>query len=167
MTVARLTKRRNRLEKVHQQVLDDLIQSGLTQAEVAVKYKVTPAAISEFVKRHSVELLTQTEAIEEAAKVYRITVKTERIADAQAEYDKLGEWLDEHGLTERAVRYDKDGNEVGETIRLRKDAIDARRQYRREVAEELGALPRPDQNINIKAAVLVRQLEGAQLDDIG
>lgn len=164
MTVARLTKRRNRLEKVHQQVLDDLIGSGLTQAEIAVKYKVAPASISDFVRRHSVELVRQTREIEERATVYRISQKEMRIADVQAEYDKVEAWIADNGLTERTVRYDKDGNEVGETIRLRKDALDTRRALRREVAEELGALPRPDQNINIKAMMLIREVGGTEVD---
>lgn len=154
MTVARLTKRRNRLEKVHQQVLDDLIGSGLTQAQIAVKYKVAPASISDFVRRHSEEIVRQTREIEERATVYRIAQKEMRIADVQAEYDKVEAWIDEHGLTERVVRWDKDGNEVGETIRLRKDALDTRRALRREVAEELGSLPKVDITLNVQNNVV-------------
>lgn len=166
MTVARRTKRRNRLEKQTQEVITDLL-NGMTQAEVARKYAVATSSISDFAVRHAEEITSRAIAVERQAADYDISAKVWRIAQAQADYNRVSDWVDEHSLSERTVRYDKDGNEVGETVRLRKDALDTLRQYRREVAEELGALPRPDQNINIRALMAVRQVDGIDLDKLG
>lgn len=160
MTTARLTKRRNKLEKQTDAVLDALVIDNLTQEQVAERFKVSAAAVSKFVARHSVELVAQQEAIQQAAIAYRIAIKEERIAEAARDYDNISAWEAEHGLSERTVRYDRDGNEVGETIRFRRDLVDAKRAIRREVAEELGQLPKTSDTTINNNLVLIRQYNG-------
>lgn len=178
MTVARITKRRTRLEKIAQEVIDDLVTGGLTQAEVAVKRKVSPNAVSEFVRRHSVEIVAQTRAIEEAATVYRIGVKEMRIADKNTLAQLLetvrqeraeGRTGLETGLVAKTYKMVGNGRnaQIVEEYKIDTALVSAIDQLHHSAAEELGQLPRPDQNINIKAAVLVRQIDGTNVEDIG
>lgn len=163
MTTKRVTQRRTKLEKNKPEVISMLVH-GSNESQVAARYHVDPSAVTRFVQRHAVEIQGITEVIEANARENLIADKTWRITESQRQYTAVDEWLQEHGLSQRSVRYDKDGNEVGETISLRKDALDALRSYRREVAEELGALPRPDQNINVKAMMLIREIGGTEID---
>jgi hypothetical protein len=165
MPPKRVTQRRTRLEKHFTDVFSDVL-AGLNQQEIARKYKVTPAAVSLFKTRNSEVIEQALKEVGYKTREAAIADKQYRIMEAQNDYNTIEEWLGEHGLSERTVRYDKDGNEIGETIRFRKDLVDARRQLRRDVAEELGQLPRPDQNINVKALMLVRQVEGEHLEEL-
>lgn len=124
--------------------------AGMAQTEVAAKYGVTPAAVSYF-KTRNAEVLNQAMAetayrsreVAIADKTYRISEYSELYNKAKSEIDSAEESSD------------------------RISAIREARGSLKAVAEELGALPRPDQNINIKAAVLVRQLEGSNPENIG
>lgn len=166
MTTKRLTQRRTRLEKHFPEVFSDLV-SGVTQPEIARKYGVDPSAVAYFKRRNAEALEKAMSEVVDYTRDVSIANKEWRIREAQGDYDKVIDWLTEHSMTERTVRWDKDGNEVGETIRIRKDALDLLKGYRREVAEELGQLPKADLNINLKAAVLVRQIEGNALEELG
>lgn len=146
MTARRITGRRHKLEKQRIDVLD-MLTSGKTQAEVARITKVSREAVSKFVERHASELIARTEAIEADAANYAISSKVWRIG----EYDDL--------YARAKAEIDLAEDTYGKVA-----AVKAASGALRAVAEELGALPRPDQNINIKAMMLIREVGGTEID---
>lgn len=149
MPAKRLTQRRTRLEKNFTAVFSDML-SGMTQPEIAAKYGVGPSAVAHFKSRNA-------EALQQAMAETAYRSREVDIANKTYRISELG---DLYGTAKAEIT-------TAESTTERLAAINTASARLRQVAEELGALPRPDQNINIKAAVLVRQLEGAQLDDIG
>lgn len=149
MTPKRVTQRRTKLEKHFTDVFSDLM-AGKSQTEIAAKYGTTQAAVSLF-KTRNAEVLNQ--ALAESAYAVRaldISDKTFRISEYSDLYSKAKAEVD-----------------AAEASSDRVSAIREARGSLRAVAEELGALPRPDQNINIKALIAVRQVEGINLEDLG
>lgn len=131
-----------------------------TQRELAAKYGVSHTAIQMFKTRNLSALNAAMAEVTRYSADKAIADKVWRIAEAQRAHDDIEAWLAEYGLSERTVRYDRDGNEVGETIRFRKDVIDALRQLRRDVAEELGQLPKTGDTTINNLQVLIRQYNG-------
>ncbi len=149
MTVARRTKRRTRLEKQTQEVIGDLLD-GMSQANVARKYAVATSSVSDFAVRHGEEINRRAEAVETDSAVHQISSKVWRIGENQELYS----------LAKAEVT-------TAETTSERLAAINTASARLRQVAEELGALPRPDQNVNIRAQLLVREYKGANPEDVG
>ncbi len=125
----------------------DLLTAGKTQADVARIHKVSREAVSKFAERHAEELITRTEAIEAEAANYAIASKAWRIG----EYDSL------YATAKAEI-------DLAEDTYGKVAAVKAASGALRAVAEELGALPRPDQNINVRAQLLIRELGGTDID---
>ncbi len=122
---------------------------------------VTPPAVTQFADRHSADLDAMRAEIVRQVEDYAIAQKVNRIASLDALHGEIEEWLAEHTLTERSVRYDKDGNEVGETLRFRGDAVNALRGVLKDAADEMGQLPqRAGDTYNIDKAIIVREYSG-------
>lgn len=120
----------------------DLVD-GLNMTEMAAKYHVDHSAVVKF-KQRNAEALEQAiaEVVDYSRKV-AISDKTFRISELGGIYDNA---KSEYGSAEAT------------TDRLA--ALREARSTLRAVAEELGDLPKPDQNLNIRAQVLLRQVEG-------
>lgn len=160
MPERRITARRNTLERRYPDVFNDLVQGKESLRALAAKYGVSHTALTKFKVRNAEALNAAMAEVTRYAAGLSIADKQYRLSRAQADFDAVTAWLQEHTLTERTVRYDRDGNEVGETIRLRKDALDMLRAYRREVAEELGQLPKTSDTTINNNLVLIRQYNG-------
>lgn len=160
MPAKRATARRNRLERNYTAVFSDLVDGTQTQRAIAEKYGVTPMAVQKFVQRNTEALDQASREVARYSADKAIADKVWRISEAQRAHDEVDAWLAENGLSETTKRYDRDGNVVGETVRFRKDALDLQRQLRRDVAEELGQLPKnADVTVN-NLQVLIRQYNG-------
>lgn len=137
MTQPRATTRRTALEKRRELVLADLID-GMKAADVARKYKVERSSVTRFAHKYKAELTAMSLKVEKAVEDYAIASKAHRIGELARLYDDVTAWIGEHGYTESTVRYDRDGNEVGRTERLRADALAQIRGLLADAALELG-----------------------------
>lgn len=177
MTPKRVTQRRTRLEKHFDTVFQDIV-AGLSGAEIAVKYKVDPSAVTYF-KRRNAEALDQamrevTDYSKQTAiadKQYRLMVKDrlESLLETVREARSRGETGEDTGLVTKTYKMIGSGESAKTVVEYRVDtalvaAIDS---LHKSAAEELGQLPRPDQNINIKQLLLVREIDGASIEELG
>lgn len=103
--------------------------------------------------------------IEASITTYGYGNKSRRLKRLHDTAVEVGMWREEHGLSERTVRYDKDGNELGETVRFNKDVVAEERQVLHAIAEELGQLPRTGDNAT-GSIVLIRELN-ISIESIG
>ena len=149
MTTARLTKRRTTLEKHRSEVLDMLLD-GAKPADIAKRHKVSIEAVMKFQQRHAETINTQVAAAEEKADIHRVSRKAYRIGEMQGLYD----------TSKAEINLAEDTSGKVAAIKTALSILHA-------AAEELGQLPRPDQNINLRAQVLIRELKGANPEELG
>lgn len=146
MTPKRVTQRRTRLEKHFSDVFADLVGS-IPQPEIARKYGVTPAAVTLF-KQRNAEALEQ--AMNEVTKYHADT------AIANKEY-RIGELSSLYEVARAEIATAESHSDKAMMINTAAARL-------KQVAEELGQLPRPDQNINVKAMLLLREVSGTDTD---
>jgi hypothetical protein len=101
----------------------------------------------QFQQRHAETINAQVSEVEERAEQYRIAHKVYRIGEHQELYDTSKASIAE-----------------AETTQDKLAAVKTALQALHSVAEELGQLPRPDQNINIKAMLLLREVGGTDVE---
>lgn len=147
MTVARKTKRRNKLETVAVEAMADLM--SMTIPDAARKYGVTRQSMHQFAYRHAEELEELKQKVVERAETFEIEQKHYRLGETQELYTRAKAEID-----------------LAEDTYSKVAAIKTANGLLRYAAEELGQLPRPDQNINVKAMMLIRQVEGADIEEL-
>ena len=150
MTTARKTARRTVFERNKEEVLD-LLVSGMSPTAIAERIGASKPALYVFMVRHKAELDAMRAQVQALARPFSIAEKVNRIAEYAETLDMVNGYIAEHGLEERSKRYDKEGNEVGETIRFNAPVVAQKRGLLRDVAEELGQLPRPEVNIDARS----------------
>jgi transposase len=161
MTPARATARRTSLEK-HQDEVVALLLTGWTQEQVATKYKVNASSVHKFIGRHSARLTALKTEITRQTDQYAIAHQVGRVAELQHLYDLTRAEVDEYGIIIVETRTEKNGNT--ETVIVTRDyragLVKEARGILEQVADELGQKVKPDQNVNLRAQVLVRQVSG-------
>lgn len=140
---------RSRLEKNFAAVFRDLADGRMTQVAIAAKYRVSQQAVSQFAERNRPALDQAKAETVDYTKQALVADKGYRISELGDIYSKTREEY-----------------EAAESTSDRLAALKESRGTLRAVSEELGQLPRPDQNINIKAALLIRQIEGSDLGEL-
>lgn len=175
MTQVRLTKRRNRLEKRRDEVIKALATQPRTLAEIASDFGVSESALYLFQERHAEEIEPMRESAREAALDFAIAQKVHRMRNKQMLWSLLGEVVEARkrgetglhtGLVVKTVRELKSGTLV-EEYRIDDGLLAAVERLETSAAHEMGDIPRPDQNINVKALLLVREIDGASLEELG
>lgn len=146
MTAKRVTQRRTKLEKHFDTVFTD-IMSGMPNTAIAQKYDVDKSAVTYFKQRNA-------EALDQAMKEVVRYSRAQDIANKDFRISELGS----------LYTVAKSEIDVAETTPDRLNAVKTAMGALRGVAEELGQLPRPDQNINVKAMLLVREIGGTDVD---
>ncbi len=121
--------------------------------EVAAKYDVSRSAVTQFIERHSPVITALQVEAERQVQDYAIASKVWRVKELDSLYNDVSQWIAEHGFTETSVRYDRDGNEVGRTERLRADALAQVRGLLDDAAKELGHRVTKGDTTNIAAVV--------------
>jgi hypothetical protein len=165
-TQTKATKRPHVLERNRAEVVA-ILATGDQPADVARLYGVEVSTVTRFVDRYAEPIAALRVEVVKQIEDYAIASKVNRIAALDKLYGEIDVWLEEHSLSERTVRWDEDGNEVGETIRFRADAINALRGVLKDAATELGQLPKPDVHNTVNVGILVRQLSGFDPEQIG
>lgn len=145
-----------------------MLMDGVTPAEVArqvstSRHPVTRAAVCAFRKRHAEELQPIIEQVEKQITDAAIADKVQRILDADADYKRLGDIIAARatdkryeepgyssGLMTHTLRQIGTGRnaEVVDEYKVDTALVAERRALRREVAEALGQLPKPQVNID-------------------
>ena len=130
-----------------------------TQAQIAAKYKVSPSAMTQFVRRHEDKLEALHARVERQVEDYVIAHKINRIAGLDQLAREVRAYIDEHGLVERSVVTTENAEIVRERF-AREVSAEMRALYRA-AAEELNQLPKPTSGdtFNIDKAILVRYVE--------
>lgn len=146
MTAKRVTQRRTKLEKQFSDVFSD-IMAGLPGTEIAAKYGVDRSAVAHF-KRRNAEALNQA--------MVEVTNYSKQTDVANKEY-RISELGGLYGVAKAEIQ-------TAESSTDRLNAVKTAMGALRGVAEELGQLPRPDQNINVKAMMLIREIGGTEID---
>lgn len=152
MTQKRLTQRRTKLEKQKELVLTDLL-GGLSQAEVAQKYMVSRPAVSTFVDRHRDSLTALQLEVGRQVTDYAIASSVFRVRELDSLYNKVMTFLAEQGFAERITRYNRDGEVVSQTDRVRDTTIAQIRGILDDAAKELGHRVTKGDTTNIAAVV--------------
>jgi hypothetical protein len=144
-----------------------VLATGTQPADVARLYNVAVSTVTRFAEKYAEPIAAMRAEVIRQVEDYAIAHKVNRVAALDKLYTDIDAWIEEHSLTERTVRWDEDGNEVGEVLRFRSDAVNALRGVLKDAATELGQLPRPDNNTTVNVGILVRQLAGYNPEDIG
>lgn len=154
------------------------ILEGVKDAEIARRVGVHRSAIFRFRQRHIEDIAPAVEQVEKQIADAAIADKVRRILDADEDYRRLGSVIEARA---NDTRYDEPGYKSGVMVHQPKQIgsgksatlvdeykvdtalIAERRALRRAVAEELGALPRPETHVNIdNRRIVVRYVEGPQ-----
>lgn len=174
MTTKRVTQRRTKLEKHFSEVFTDCM-AGMNLPEIAAKYGVDPSAVTRF-KQRNAEALDQAmrEVIDYsrqtaiADKQYRLMVKDrlETLLEKVRQDRANGGTGLETGLVAKTYRMIGSGlnAQIVEEYKVDTGLVAAIDSLHKSAAEELGQLPRPDQNVNVKAMLLVREIGGTDID---
>ncbi len=177
MTVARSTLRRTSLEK-HKGEVIALLLTGMKPGEIATKYKVHPSALTKFMRRHEDRLVTLRDKVTAQVEDYAIAAKVNRVAtndllknllDQVREARQNGGTGIETGLVVRTYKAlgSGDNMQIVEEYSIDPALLAAVDRLHRSTAEELGQLPRPEQNVNLRAQVLIREIAGFDPEQLG
>lgn len=181
MTTRRLTKRRAVLERHKSEVLA-LVVEGRGDPEIAAKYGCRRESVYLFRERYKDLLLGMRGEVERQVEAAAIAHVVNRVFDADADYNRLGEVIDARagdprytepgyrsGLMVHEVKAIGAGENFAVVDQYKVDTalIAERRALRRAVAEELGQLPRAEVNVDARTQILIRQVEGFDVDKLG
>ncbi len=150
----------------------------MTQADVARKYGTARTSVTEFVRRNSEalqqamnEVVDYSKQTAIADKQYRLMVKDrlESLLETVRQARSRGETGESTGLVTKTYKIIGTGKsaQMVEEYKIDTGLVAAIDSLHKSAAEELGQLPRPDQNINVKALLLVREIDGASLEELG
>lgn len=156
------------LEK-RQALVISRLSTGHSQADVAREFGATTGAVALFVARHAAEIDEMTAAVNSVVKQNEIANKDFRVKELGAIYNDLKSEREQYGIhvVQTVTETDGETTRVIETRDLRRDLVAESRAVLRAVAEELGQIPKTDQNINIRQQVLIRQIEGVDPEKLG
>lgn len=174
MTAKRVTQRRTRLEKNFSTVFQDVV-AGMSQSAIAAKYGVRQQSVSEFIGRNRVALdqaMTEvTDYVKQVAiadKQYRLMVKDrlESLLETVRVARTNGETGESTGLVTKTYKIIGTGKsaQLVEEYKVDTALVAAIDSLHRSAAEELGQLPKADQNINVKAMLLIREVGGTDIE---
>lgn len=149
-----------RRERIIGLVVDGLTDNDIAKVISTKRISVSQPAITQFRQRHVAAIEAKKAEAVQAVKDEWIADKQERIKRLAGLYQDVEDWQTENGISEVTISYDKDGAERGRTLKLNAALVNAKRGILSDVSDQLGQTPRPDQNLNIKAQVLVRQYVG-------
>lgn len=116
----------------------------------ALGVSVTHRAVVGFQRRHREEIVTLEDAVRTQLTGRAITEKAERIRRLSALYDGMQAIVDERGLMAEDVKWIGD-TESGREVKVQRFDAGLVREMRavlREVAEQLGQIPRPPINVS-------------------
>jgi len=122
----------------------DLTDKGASLDQVAVACERSTAWVKQ-TRAHpafKARLDSVLAELEANVQVYGYGNKSRRLKRLHDTATEIEQWKAEHGYTERSVRYDKDGEVVGETTRFNDAVVREERAVLHAIAEELGQLPR-------------------------
>lgn len=159
-----------------------LMIEGLSDREIAERIKVSRQAITAFRARHPQEIERAAAEVVRQVEEAAIAHKVNRVLDADADYQRLGQVIAARAADER---YDEPGYATGMMVHRIKAigtgkhqtivdefevdtaVIAERRALRKAVAEELDQLPRgSNAQIGVGVEVVVRTLIGMRDEDI-
>lgn len=143
------------------QLIRLLAEGEITRAKMAKQYGVSSRAITDFARRHAVDIAEAKRFIQDELAALWVSKKANRVAEYQQMIDDLGYELD------RALRCDDDSLEerVGLRDRDLRDVIKTRATLLRDVAEQLGQLPQRSNDTNDSVS-LIHQLVGIPDEDL-
>jgi len=184
MTARRLTSRRNVLDNRKDEVIAALV-SGDSYSVAADRFGVSKAAIAYFVVRHEVALRTMREKVALAVEDYAIATKVNRIAAMDDRWQRIRSVIDQRAADGAKHWADVPGMDTGIVVHQVKQigagknatmidefVVDTgtmaeARAIEKAAADELGQIPRPDNNTTVNVGILVRQLSGYDPEQIG
>lgn len=148
------------------------VVSGMTDLEVsrAISTKrrsVSQPAITQFRQRHAAEIEAAKAALVEATRHHWIADQQQRIEKLEQLFDDVQSYQDENGLSEVTIGYDDQGGERSRTVRFAGAIVAAKRGILSDVSDELGQKVKPDQNVNLRAQVLIRGVTGFDPAELG
>jgi hypothetical protein len=160
VTEARLTKRRNVLERNYDKVIA-LVLEGASDHEIARQVKCAPRSVGAFKTRHKAELTRLSDELNDKVANYTISNIVNRIADAQLRRDLLvavaearakGLTGEETGIVmvEERVYGSGPGSTTVKAYRVDTAFLAEWRQNDKHVAEQLGQLPKPEMNFDLR-----------------
>ena len=171
----RATKRRTVLERNRAEVAA-ILATGEPHAEVARIFGVERSSVLRFQERHIEAIQLMAAELERQVTDALLAHKVNRIWDAQADYDRLGDIIDARS---KDTRYDEPGYATGlmahtlrqigtgktaeivDEFKVDTALVAERRTLRRAVAEELDHLPRgANVSVNVQQN-FVRYIIGA------
>lgn len=166
MTTPRVTSRRTALEKHREEVIA-LLLTGSKPVEIATKYKVSRSSLTKFMVRHVDKLTALRTEIQKRSEDYLVADKVARIAAKDQRWALLeqvrreraagGTGL-ESGLVVKTYKMVGSGKNavMVEEYKIDPGLLDGFDRIERGAAEELGQIPKADQNVNLRAQVLIR-----------
>jgi hypothetical protein len=149
--------------------------TSLNLTEIAAKYGVDHSAVVRFKQRNAEALdaamriaTNNARVVAIANKEYRLGVKDrlETLLEAVRVARANGGTGESTGLVTKTYRMIGTGEnaQIKEEYKVDVGLVAAIDSLHKSAAEELGQLPRPDQNINIKAMLLLREVGGTDVE---
>jgi hypothetical protein len=153
----------------------ELLLDGQTPRQIAAaistkRATVSHQAITKFRDRHAATHIEPVvKEVERQVSDYAIASKVNRVAELQHLYDLTRAEVDAYGITIVETRTETRGDT--ETVYVTRDyrsgLVKEARGILDQVSEELGQKPKADQNINLRAQVIVRQVKGFDPERLG
>ncbi len=160
------------LEAAHAQILEWYL-AGENPPAIAKRLGCSRQAVNKYLKKHEAEFKPAVQALVDAVVSNWLSDKTQRLNRLATMFDELREVVNDHGymVTEESIIEEGEGVSLKRTIDRTNKFNGALPQQLRgilsDAAAELGQIPRPDQNINLKAQVLYRQIVGFDPAELG
>jgi len=150
-----------------------LILEGKTDTDIATAvssrgHVLSRQAVTSFRKRHAGELASAVQAVEQAIVNVAIKDKEERIRKLARIYERCEEFVEQNGVMVTEVEYRNDGETTIETRRFQTGLVREMRGILKDVAEELGQIPRADTAaVAVAVQVIVREVHGSGQRELG
>lgn len=156
-----------------------LILDGLTDKAIGQRFNVSRQAVGKFRKRHEAELAPIIAAIEKSIEDYAIAHKIKRVAAMNERWERgmaliearAGDtrYSDEPGYSTGLMVHQVKavGEDVFDQFAVDSGLLSSMLALENAASDQLGQTPKADQNVNLRAQVLVRQLQGYDPKELG
>jgi hypothetical protein len=145
------------------QLIRLLAEGEITRAKMAKQYGVSSRAITDFARRHAVDIAEAKRFIQDELAALWVSKKANRVAEYQQMIDDLGAELD--CKLRPGGEYVPPEERIGLRDRDLRDVIKTRATLLRDVAEQLGQLPQRSNDTNDSVS-LIHQLVGVPDEDL-